>query len=67
MDEAQLRNQLHVQIFFDKSENFVDSYNLSIHANQNNFVYSSKRKVIMFLEKKKKKKKNCDCKAKNLL
>ena len=65
MDEAQLRNQLHVQIFFDKSENFVDSYNLSIHANQNNFVYSSKRKVIMFLEKKKKK--NFDCKAKNLL
>ena len=64
MDEAQLRNQLHVQIFFDKSENFVDSYNLSIHANQNNFVYYSKKKVIMFLEKKKK---TLDCKAKNLL
>ena len=53
MDEAQLRNELHVQIFFDKSENFVNSYNLIVFMLIKIILFILLKKVIMFLGGKK--------------
>ena len=53
MDEAQLRNELHLQIFFDKSENFVNSYNLIVFMLIKIILFILLKKVIMFLGGKK--------------